>query len=95
MGFESLGPWPRRPPPSGFHLAFWPGVLLGVSRTVETFVKVDILPADLALGVGKYALDLGVNVYGLVLCTLGYVVGAVVAAALDRARPVHARVEAT
>ena len=60
-----------------FHLAFWPGLIIGISRAVETFVHVSILPASLALGTGKYALDLGLNVYGLLVCTCGFLVGAV------------------
>ncbi len=62
-----------------FHLAFWPGLALGVLRTVETFAKVQIFPAELTLGVGRYALDLGVNVYGLLICTAGYLLGTVLA----------------
>ena len=60
-----------------FHLAFWPGLIIGISRAVETFVHISIFPASLALGQGKYALDLGLNVYGLLVCTCGYLVGAV------------------
>lgn len=59
-----------------FHLAFWPGLALGVGRTVEAFAKVAIFPDYLALGTGKYALDLGLNVWGLLIATTGYVMGA-------------------
>jgi hypothetical protein len=45
-------------------------------RAIETFAHVDILPVALSLGAGKFALDLGVNVWGLVTCTTGYLVGA-------------------
>ena len=57
-----------------FHFAFWPGLALGVLRAVETFAHVSIFPAELSLGSGKYALDLGVNVYGLLFCSIGFVV---------------------
>ncbi|QNT68329.1 Na+/proline symporter [Defluviicoccus vanus] len=71
-----------------FHLAFWPGLAFGVLRTLEVFLKVHIFPADMALGVGKYAIDLGVNVWGLLICTTGYLLGAMLAA--RRQRPVTA-----
>ena len=38
-----------------------------------------LVPAGLALGSGPFALDLGVNAWGVLLCTLGFVVGAVAA----------------
>lgn len=59
-----------------FHLAFWPGLILGISRGVETFAHIAIFPGAFALGQGKYALDLGVNVYGLLVCTSGFLIGA-------------------
>lgn len=62
---------------ASFHFAFWPGLILGVLRAIETFAHVSIFPATLALGTGKYALDLGVNMYGLLICTIGFFVGAV------------------
>ena len=61
-----------------FYLAFWPGLILGISRAVETFAHVGTFPAALALGQGKYGLDLGLNVYGLLICTCGFLIGAVV-----------------
>ncbi len=61
-----------------FHFAFWPGLVLGILRAVETFAHVTIFPANLALGQGKYALDLGLNVYGLLICTSGFLAGALV-----------------
>lgn len=62
---------------ASFHLAFWPGLILGILRAIETFAHVGIFPAALALGTGKYALDLGINIYGLLICTIGFLVGAV------------------
>jgi len=67
-----------------FHLAFWPGLILGILLTVEGATGIDILPAAVDLGSGKYADDLGVNVFGLLVCTAGYVAGAVVAALRPR-----------
>lgn len=58
-----------------FYLSFWIGLSLGVLRVLENMLGVEIFPHWLALGSGKYALDLGINVYGLILCTLGYCLG--------------------
>lgn len=62
-----------------FHLAFWPGVAIGVIRAVETFGHLHIFPADLALGSGPFALDLGLNVWGLALCSAGFLAGTLLA----------------
>ncbi|WP_017297928.1 hypothetical protein [Nodosilinea nodulosa] len=59
-----------------FHLAFWPGMLFGVLRVAENAIGESIFPAWISLGSGKYAIDLGVNIYGLLLCTAGYLLGA-------------------
>ena len=58
-----------------FHLAFWPGLVLGVLVTLEGAFGAEILPAWVDVGAGKYADDLGVNLYGLGLCTAGFVTG--------------------
>ena len=58
-----------------FHLAFWPGLVLGVLVTIEGVFGVEIFPAWVDIGFGKYADDLGVNVYGLALSTAGFVAG--------------------
>lgn len=63
---------------ASFHFAFWPGLVIGILRAIETFAHVSIFPAGLSLGQGKYALDFGLNVYGLLICTCGFLVGAVV-----------------
>jgi SSS family solute:Na+ symporter len=76
--------WLRPAGALSFHLAFWPGLGLGVIRAVETFVKVSILPDSVALGSGKYAIDLGVNIYGLLICATGYLAGAAYAAGARR-----------
>ncbi|MCR4377468.1 MAG: hypothetical protein NUV50_05170 [Rhodospirillales bacterium] len=71
--------WMRSAGPLSFHMAFWPGLFIGIVRTVETFAKVQIFPTELVLGSGKYALDLGINVWGLTICVTGYLLGAVLA----------------
>lgn len=52
--------------PLSFHLAFWPGIVLGVLQAVN------LIPAAWAIGGGKYAILLGTNLYGLALCTAGF-----------------------
>jgi SSS family solute:Na+ symporter len=52
--------------PWSFHLAFWPGVILGVLLTVNA------IPPSWAIGDGKYALLLGANLYGLAICFAGF-----------------------
>lgn len=60
-----LSPWVSYSPWS-FHLSFWPGLILGV------LLATGLIPPLWAIGEGKYALLLGTNVYGLVLCTMGF-----------------------
>jgi hypothetical protein len=69
--------WVRQAGALSFHLAFWPGVALGVIRGAEVFGKLHILPPSLDVGSGAFAADLGVNVWGLVLCTAGFMLGTV------------------
>ena len=57
-----------------FHLAFWPGLLLG---TALAFMP-SIFPEWVAIGFGKYALATGVNIYGLAICTAGFVFGSLI-----------------
>ena len=64
--------------PASFHLAFWPGLAFGVIKTVESATGTLIFPDWINIGSGKYADDLGINVYGLLICTTGYLVGAAV-----------------
>ena len=52
--------------PWSFHLAFWPGVALGVLLTFNA------IPQSWAIGTGKYALLLGTNLYGLAICFAGF-----------------------
>jgi len=49
--------------PWSFHTSFWAGVLLGL------FLIIGLIPDSWAIGEGKYALFLGTNAYGLLLCT--------------------------
>jgi hypothetical protein len=58
-----------------FHMAFWPGLILGILLVVEGITTTSFIPSFVDVGVGKYADDLGVNLYGLILCTLGYLCG--------------------
>ena len=64
-----------------FHLAFWPGLIIGSLRVIESAGPITVFPNWLALGSGKYSLDLGLNVFGLLLCCTGYLVGAIVSPA--------------
>lgn len=57
-----------KPTKLGFHLSFWIGIILGILLTIN------LIPTSWAIGTGKNALLLGVNLYGLILCTIGYVV---------------------
>jgi hypothetical protein len=52
--------------PWSFHLAFWPGVALGIALTVGA------IPPSWAIGTGKYGLLLGTNFYGLIICSAGF-----------------------
>ncbi len=75
---------------ASFHLAFWPGLLFGVLRVVEGVTGASLFPDWIALGGGKYALDLGVNLYGLLLCCGGYLLGSLLwpqSSAIDDAPP--------
>lgn len=61
-----------KPTKLGFHLSFWIGIALGFLMTI------DVVPEIFAIGSGKQALLLGVNLYGLILCTLGYILPGVI-----------------
>ena len=45
-------------------------------KTVEVAAGMPIFPDWINIGGGKYADDLGINVYGLPICTTGYLLGA-------------------
>jgi hypothetical protein len=52
--------------PLSFHLSFWTGIVLGV------LLALGMIPASWGIGDGKYALLLGTNLYGLILCSAGF-----------------------
>lgn len=52
--------------PLSFHLAFWSGMTLGV------LLAAGMIPPAWAIGDGKYALLLGTNLYGLLICSAGF-----------------------
>ncbi|HRD92995.1 MAG TPA: sodium:solute symporter [Accumulibacter sp.] len=52
--------------PLSFHLAFWTGMVLGVLQAIN------LIPASWAIGDGKYAILLGTNLYGLLLCSTAF-----------------------
>lgn len=56
--------------PVSFHLCFWTGILLGI------LYATGLIPEQLAIGSGKYGLLLATNLYGLVLCTIGFLLPA-------------------
>lgn len=60
-----LAPLVRHSPWS-FHLAFWPGVGLGLMLAAGQ------IPESWAIGDGKYAKLLGTNLYGLAICCAGF-----------------------
>lgn len=55
-----------KPTKLGFHFSFWTGIFLGLAMTLG------IIPSYFEIGAGKNALLLGVNFYGLIICTIGY-----------------------
>jgi Na+/proline symporter len=66
--------------PWSFHLAYWPGVILGMLFAANQ------IPASWAIGNGKYALLLGTNVYGLMICFAGFLLPLVWQRLTGRAR---------
>ena len=67
-----------KPTRLGFHLSFWTGIALGVAFTAG------VIPQHLGIGTGENALLLAVNLYGLILCTLGYVLPGLIASVSQR-----------
>ena len=68
-----------KPTVTGFMLAFWIGMILGVW---------DVINAEslsfMNIGPGKYANFLGVNFWGALICWIGYIVPGVIAAAKEK-----------
>ncbi|EON92184.1 sodium/solute symporter-like protein [Marinobacter lipolyticus SM19] len=58
-GFTRWSPW-------SFHLSFWTGLGLGV------LLATGLIPSGWAIGEGKYAMLLGVNAYGFLICSAGF-----------------------
>ncbi|WP_165857298.1 sodium:solute symporter family transporter [Marinobacter sp. JSM 1782161] len=58
-GFTRWSPW-------SFHLSFWSGIALGV------LLALGLIPDSWAIGEGKYAALLGVNAWGVLICTAGF-----------------------
>ncbi len=52
--------------PASFHLSFWTGMAIGA------LLAAGALPDAWSIGTGKYAALLGANLYGLILCTVGF-----------------------
>ncbi|MDE2083180.1 MAG: hypothetical protein KGI90_17675, partial [Burkholderiales bacterium] len=52
--------------PLSFHLAFWTGIGLGLADALG------LVPHGWAVGSGAFGTLLGVNLYGLLLCTAGF-----------------------
>ncbi|MAM88310.1 MAG: sodium:solute symporter [unclassified Hahellaceae] len=67
--------------PWSFHLSFWSGVALGVIEVLG------FLPQSWAIGTGKYAMLLGVNAWGLLICTAAFFVPLVFQAFIGQPRP--------
>jgi hypothetical protein len=74
--FVARSPW-------SFHLAFWPGMVLGLLYAAGA------IPASWAIGSGKYGLLLGTNVYGLALCTCGFVAPLLVKRGRSKSAPLE------
>jgi hypothetical protein len=62
----------RRAGAASFHLSFWTGLILGVLLAAAP----GVFPPAFVVGEGKYALSLGVNIFGVCACALLYVAGA-------------------
>jgi hypothetical protein len=64
--------------PFSFHLSFWCGMLLGFAYVFN------FIPAWMAIGEGKNALLLGVNLYGLIACFILFLTPVLVKKAISR-----------
>lgn len=73
-----------RPTRLGFHLSVWLGLGLGLALTIGW------VPSSWAIGDGKYGLLLGTNLYGLILCTLCYLLPGMLMRDTSARRPVEA-----
>ena len=82
--------WVRPASTLSFHLALWPGVVIGVLLALQKLADLPTIPDWVSIGTGSYAQTLGINVWGLGLCTGLFLTGAVVDQLRGRNRyPVH------
>ncbi|CZE45943.1 sodium:solute symporter [Campylobacter geochelonis] len=58
-----------KPTSLSFHLSFWAGIAFGFIDMMG------LAPEILSIGDGKYAKLLGINLYGLIVCSLLYIAG--------------------
>ncbi|MGB7756118.1 MAG: Na+/proline symporter [Salinisphaera sp.] len=79
--------WLPRVGPWSFYFAIWPGLAIGVLKAVDVFSDITVFPSFVDIGTGAYAEDLGINVWGLAICTAGFLCGTV----LESRRSVAAR----
>ena len=70
--------WVRPAGTLSFHLALWPGVLIGLLLALQKLADLPTIPDWVHLGSGPYAQTLGINVWGLALCTVLFLTGAVI-----------------
>lgn len=70
--------WLRSAGRLSFYLAFWPSMALGVLKVVEAFGGIAVFPSSIDIGTGTYAQDLGINVWGLMVCTTGFLLGTLI-----------------
>lgn len=68
-----------KPTKVGFMLAFWIGMILGIWDTIDAASL-----GFMNIGEGKYANFLGVNLYGAILCWLGYIIPGLIAQAKEK-----------
>ena len=55
-----------------------PGVLIGLLLALQKLADLPTIPDWVHLGTGAYAQTLGINVWGLALCTVLFLTGAVI-----------------
>ncbi len=82
-----LSPLVRHSSPWSFHLSFWCGIHCGFGYAFGWF------PQSWGIGDGKQALLLGVNFYGLLLCTAGFLLPLAVRKLFGSAMPARVGAE--
>eukprot|EP00611_Tribonema_gayanum_P030723 TRINITY_DN861_c0_g5_i2.p1 TRINITY_DN861_c0_g5~~TRINITY_DN861_c0_g5_i2.p1 ORF type:complete len:163 (-),score=59.29 TRINITY_DN861_c0_g5_i2:1090-1578(-) len=61
--------------PLAFHMSFWVGAILGITLQLSTDKpELNIDYSNFAIGSGNYSELLGVNLFGILLCTAVYLV---------------------